>query len=241
MNGAASRRDSAMTCGSQCLCTFPRPSCPTGHSSAHAALIRPVLTGAHSTTPGDAAPSGQVLGMFPTCFMLDGLATLGPWGGIVEAMNRGQGRERFYVVVAQSVKEIDRCYSEPTGNAIRSACAVRAILAQNDRDAIAEIVSTVGICEPGGAEAESPATPLLSTKRIAVMPPQRHLLLAEGFSHRPIDCHSCLYYLEPQMLFRGSNPRASVEEEIYPRGAPIPSVIQGSRLYERFEAGALPA
>ena len=168
-----------------------------------------------SHAPGEMGTSGERYGELPTCFMIDGLPNTNAWNAIVDTIDLGRSKERFCVLVAQSVEEIERTCSKEGARTARVGCAVRVVLAQNDREYIAEIIASVQ-----GAE---PSAPLLDTQRIAAMPRDRHLLLAQSFQAQPIDCDSCMYYLEPQMLLRAANPRTGPETHRYPIPAPMPT------------------
>ena len=197
--------------------------------------------------PGERTRLGSIMGPFPTCFLMDELVKMSRCDAVVDGPDLGRSKKRFYVLVAQAIAQIERRYSKEQRNTIMSTCAVRAILPQNDKDTIREVADTVGKTTikrfsvsrqtgwkgtpfSGNRSESVEGVNLLSEANVASMPPNHHLLIVQDFLNRPIDCQSCAYYLEPEMLRRSWNPRAPVDQRGFPPALPLPVDTHAQRL-----------
>ena len=189
--------------------------------------------------PGERTRLGSIMGPFPTCFLMDELVKMSRCDAVVDGPDLGRSKKRFYLLVAQAISQIERRYSKEQRNTIMSTCAVRAILPQNDKDTIREVADTVGkttikrfsISRPtgwkgtpfSGNRSESiEAVSLLSEANLGSMAPNHHILIVQDFLNRPIDCESCAYHRDPEMLRRSWNTHVPVEQRGFAPALPLP-------------------
>ena len=164
------------------------------------------------------APSARVApdvvaGPLPTCFLLEDLHEMDRCEALVEGLDRGRSSGRLYVVGAAHLRQLDAVYGAYERREIMSRTGVRVVLAQNDRETIEEIASLVGEAEPAWSERwlfrpQDPRRLLPVSYLAGGMGHQRHLLLVDGYLHRPILCESQGYYTSRPLLARTWNPRA---------------------------------
>ena len=167
--------------------------------------------------PGARVAGGASAGPLPTCFLLDDLHEMGHCESLVEGLDRGRASGRLYVVGVAHLRQLDAVYGAYERREIMSRTGVRVVLSQNDRDTIEEIAALVGEAQPAWAERWL-FRPLASRRLLPVsylaggMGHQRHLLLVDGYLHRPILCQSRGYYTSRVLFARTWNPRGPREQ-----------------------------
>lgn len=199
--------------------------------------------------PGTRTEAGAVMGPFSTCFMMDELVKMARCDAVVDGPDLGRGQKRYYVLVAQAIDQIKRRYSDEQRNTIMSSLAVRIVLPQNDANSVEEIAKTVGKTTvkkyqtsrhvgvsmktdywSGNRSESTEGVNLLNMSNVGKMKPEHHLLVVQDWLNRPIDCRSCLFFREPELLARAWNPRGRKGAQGLAQALPLPRSLHDVRV-----------
>lgn len=176
--------------------------------------------------PGETRPDGRLMGPFATGFIMDEVVKMAKCDAVIDGPDLGRSKQRFYMIVCQTIDQIKKRYSEEQKNNIQATCAVQVALPQNDPNTIKRISETVGkttvktrkigrtvglskSANPfaGNLSEDTQAADLLNTSNLATMPPNTHLLLVQGWINRPIRCQSAVYFSDRKIKKLAYNPR----------------------------------
>ena len=198
--------------------------------------------------PGERTANGALMGPYPTCFMMDELVKMARCDAVVDGPDLGRSKKRFFVLIAQAMAQIERRYSKQQRDTIMTSCAATVALPQNDPATIEEIAKKSGDttvkresvsfqrnAKPwsGNVSTNLEKVRLLHTGNIGRMPKGEHVLIVQDWNARPVQCKSCMYFLEPEMLKKAWNPREkNPAKNGPPEAKPLPPGVHKRRLDE---------
>lgn len=211
-------------------------------------LSRDLLSYAPRTTN---SKTGTRLGFSPTCFAMDEFAKLKKIQAVMEGPDLGRSKKVMYLFAAQDFGQIEKTYSKEDIEVIISTTAIKYILAQNNPTTIERLQKIVGQTtirdrNRSGMEGLSKqANPLaanvseqtsgvnfLRTEDIAALPANKVIIIAQGFSNRPMKLDAARYFEDPILSAKVYPGAERVKPgTVHPR-TPGPNMYLPKHLYE---------
>ena len=207
-----------------------------------------------SYEPGEITRQGAMMGPFPKGFIMEELAKMARCDEILDGPDLGRAKRVYYLLCAQDIEQLKRRYSDEQKKAIISTTAVKLILEQNSPETVKEIAQMVGetttkrksksrntgIKESkvfgGNVSEQVEHMNLLTPTLLTSMPPNKHIVLAQGFMTRPLLCLSTTWFNDDEMKTRGYSKFTG---EGIPEAPPLPERCLAGRRAEVAERRSL--
>lgn len=200
--------------------------------------------------PNHALPDGRAAGPLPVSFILDEFAKLEKTRAIVEGPDLGRGKAVSYLFGFQDLKQLEIVYSAPYIETLITTASIMVVYAQNNEHTSNRIRDMIGKTTirkrshsyARGIGAKSTSTnvseayegvDLVTPDLVMSIPPDRQIVLVQGFRKNPLWLKTVPYWLAPETrpyCYNDKNP------ELSPPGTepapPIPEWMTIERMHE---------
>ncbi len=150
---------------------------------------------------------GQKMGPYPVLFVLDEMPKMQKLDAVIQGPDLGRGQQISYLIIGQDIHQIQEKYGNDAAATIISTTAAKVVMRQNDIDSAKRFSELMGdkitkkkVKGADGKETEETSTePVFSPKDIMKLPMDKHLLIFQGWYHRPIKADKIMAYNDPRM------------------------------------------
>lgn len=178
-----------------------------------------------STPPGKVLnTSGEKAGPCPVLFVLDEFPQMPKLNAVIDGPAVGRGQKVSYLLIAQDLGQIEAGYGHEHVETLMSTTAAKILLTQNNEKTAERFSGIMGKMnyvkktykDGTGTNAFNRKTSedigektLYSTSSIMMLPPEKQIVIMQGFVRYPIEAESPRYYKDPKLLAKSQIPSAS--------------------------------
>ena len=186
-------------------------------------------------TPNVISSSGKKLGPYPVLFVLDEMPKMQKLDAVIQGPDLGRGQQISYLIIGQDIHQIQEKYGADAAATIISTTAAKIIMRQNDLDTAKKFSDMIGKeikkevkkkkdkdgKETGETE-EVTKEPkdLYSPMDIMTLPDAKHIVLFQGWYHRPIEADQERYFLDKNDIQKKLHAKVLMGE-----AAPMPEFL----------------
>ena len=176
-----------------------------------------------STPPGKELPGGQKAGPCPVLFVLDEFPQMPKLNAVIDGPAVGRGQKVSYLLIAQDFGQIEAEYGAEHVDTLMSTTAAKILLAQNNKktaDKFAELMGDMDFAKDEYIEGTNTNAFVRKTKtsvgskklwswhKIMMLPPDKQIVIMQGYNRFPIYADSPRYYKDPDLLAKSKIPPA---------------------------------
>lgn len=177
-----------------------------------------------STPPGKVLnTSGEKAGPCPVLFVLDEFPQMPKLNAVIDGPAVGRGQKVSYLLIAQDLGQIEAGYGHEHVETLMSTTAAKILLTQNNEKTAERFSGIMGKMnyvkktykDGTGTNAFNRKTSedigektLYSTSSIMMLPPEKQIVIMQGFVRYPIEAESPRYYKDPKLLAKSQIPSA---------------------------------
>ncbi len=166
---------------------------------------------------------GTKTGPCPVLFVLDEFPQMPKLNAVIDGPAVGRGQKVSYLLIAQDLGQIEADYGKEHVETLMSTTAAKIILTQNNentakrfsdimgRQGIGKVDYTDGTLFNAFNRKESWKVgdkALYSTSKIMMLPPEKQIVIMQGYARYPIEADSPRYYKDPGLLKKSQIPSA---------------------------------
>jgi len=152
-------------------------------------------------TPGTVV-NGETVGPCPVLFVLDEMPKMQKLDAVIQGPDLGRGCKVSYLIIGQDLHQIQERYGADAAATIISTTAAKIVLRQNDPDSAERFVKMIGKKKTTKIEKKDgkdvPTTKeedLYSLMDIMKIDLEKHIVIYQGYYHRPIEAFQERWYL----------------------------------------------
>ena len=176
-----------------------------------------------STPPNKDLPNGEKAGPCPVLFVLDEFPQMPKLNAVIDGPAVGRGQKVSYLLIAQDFGQVEAEYGKEHIETLMSTTAAKILLAQNNENTAKRFSEIMGqmdfkkeeYIDGTNANAFNRKTKtsvghksLWSVSKIMMLPPEKQIVVMQGFVRYPIYADSPRYYKEPSLLAKSKIPSA---------------------------------
>ena len=181
-----------------------------------------------STPPGKELPNGEKAGPCPVLFVLDEFPQMPKLNAVIDGPAVGRGQKVSYLLIAQDFGQIKAEYGAEHVDTLMSTTAAKILLAQNNKetaDKFSEIMGKEDFAKEDYIDETNKNAfvrktklsvgekPLWSWHKIMMLPPDKQIVIMQGYNRFPIYADSPRYYKDPKLLAKSKIPAAPAVPE----------------------------
>ncbi len=168
---------------------------------------------------------GMKMGPYPVLFVLDEMPKMQKLEAVIQGPDLGRGQEISYLIIGQDIHQIQEKYGNDAAATIISTTAAKIVMRQNDPDTARRFATMMGekitkkaVKGPDGKETEQTSSELLFNEMdIMKLPKDKHLVIFQGWYHRPIKADKKMAFEDPRMLkYRAMGRSSPLPEFLVP-------------------------
>lgn len=175
--------------------------------------------------------TGEKIGPYPILFVLDEFPQMPKLNAVIDGPAVGRGQKVSYLLIAQDLGQIEAGYGREHVETLMSTTAAKIILTQNNENTARRFSEIMGkhdfakVSYKGSTGLNAFKRDedwkidhkwLYSTSKIMMLPPEKQIVIMQGFPRYPIEATSPRYYKDDKLLAKSKIPSAP----------PIPSWLQ---------------
>ena len=176
-----------------------------------------------STPPGKDLGNGEKAGPCPTLFVLDEFPQMPKLNAVIDGPAVGRGQKVSYLLIAQDLGQIEAGYGREHVETLMSTTAAKIILTQNNENTAKRFSGIMGdmnfakVSYKNGTNLNAfkrdedlsvGKKALYSSSKIMSLPPEKQIIIMQGFPRYPIEAESPRYYKDPKLLAKSKIPAA---------------------------------
>lgn len=151
----------------------------------------------------DSVHDGKRIGPYPVLFVLDEMPKMQKLQAVIQGPDLGRGQKISYLIIGQDIHQIREKYGTDAADTIISTTAAKIVMRQNDPETAKRFAEMMGnkielktVKGPDGKDKEEKKeSPLFSEMDIMKLEKGKHLIIYQGWYHRPIEASQELHFL----------------------------------------------
>ena len=171
---------------------------------------------------------GKKMGPYPVLFVLDEMPKMQKLQAVIQGPDLGRGQKISYLIIGQDIHQIREKYGADAADTIISTTAAKIVMRQNDPETAERFANMMGqkikiktVKGADGKDKEEKSSELLfSPMDIMKMEKGKHLIIYQGWYHRPIEASEEWHFYDKTPIQKALHAKVLMGES-----SPLPEFL----------------